>query len=128
MNKQFFERSETQSAARGVIFWGASEDAYATLSENEVAQPVASVRLSPRLRGSRRHLFSTLGHPKAVRHYLICRGRAIPRKVGAYSHLCRRSGDAFEYGLHAVRCAANELLERFRRTRSSSCSDCDRYR
>src|SRR5207247_7189819 len=45
----------------------------ATKEENEVAQPVAGARLSPRLRGSGRHLFSTLGHPKALRHYLIFR-------------------------------------------------------
>src|SRR5260370_31921902 len=69
--------------------------------ENEVAQSVASVRVSPRLRGSGRHLFSTLGHPKALRHYLICRRGACACKAGAYSHLCRRSGHAFKYGVYA---------------------------
>src|SRR5262245_31920526 len=100
----------------------------ATKEENEVAQPVAGVRLSPRVRGSRRHLFSTLGHPKTVRHYLICRRRVIARKAGAHSHLCRRSGNTFEYGLDAVRGAANELLEGFRRTRPGGCRDRDRNR
>src|SRR5262249_57240843 len=54
-----------------------------TKEENEVAQPVAGDRLSPRLRGSGRHLFSTLGYPKALRHYFICRRGAIASKAGA---------------------------------------------
>jgi hypothetical protein len=40
-------------------FRRASEDAYATLGEDEVAQPVAGVRLSPRFRGTGRNLFNT---------------------------------------------------------------------
>src|SRR6476661_1634605 len=98
-----------------------------TKGENEVAQSVASVRVSSRLRGSGRHLFSTLGHPKALRHYLICRRGAGACKAGAYSHLCRWSGHAFKYGLHAVRRAGDELLEGFRCTRSSVCRNRDRH-
>ena len=85
--------------------------------ENEVAQPVAGARLSLRLRGSGRHLFSTLGHPKTLRHYLICRRGTLACKAGTYSNLCRRSGQPFEYGLHAVRRPGDELLEGLRCTR-----------
>src|SRR5260370_36230734 len=85
--------------------------------ENEVAQSVASVRVSLRLRGSGRHLFSTLGHPKALRHYLICRRGAFACKAGAYSYLRRWSGHASKCGLHAVRRAGDELLEGLRCTR-----------
>jgi len=106
-------------------FRRASEDAYATLSENEVAQPVAGVPLSPGVRRTGRDLFSTLGYPKALRHYLVCRRRALARKTGAYSHVCRRSGHAFEYRLHAVRRAGDELLEGLRCTRSGGCRDRD---
>src|SRR5215475_15209613 len=90
----------------------------ATKGENEVAQPVAGARLSPRLRRSRRHLFSTLGYTKALRHYLICRRGTVACKTGAYSHLCRWSGHAFEYGGHAVRRTGDELFKRFRCSRS----------
>src|SRR5258707_11093456 len=82
-----------------------------TKGENEVAQPVARSRLSLRLRGSGRHLFSALGHPKALRHYLICRRGAFAWKAGAYSHLRLWSGHASKYGLYAVRRAGHELLE-----------------
>src|SRR5215468_937295 len=58
--------------------------------EHEVAQPVAGADLSPRLRGSRRHLFSTLGHSKALRHHRVCRRATFARQAGAYSHLLRR--------------------------------------
>src|SRR5262249_36132382 len=97
----------------------------AATKENEVAQPVAGVRLSARLRRSRRHLFSTLGYTKALRHYLICRRGAVACKTGAYSHLRRWSGHAFEYGLYAVRRPGDELFKRFRCTRSGGCSNRD---
>src|SRR4029453_12879673 len=95
--------------------------------ENEVAQSVASVRVSRRLRRSGRHLFSTLGHPKALRHYLICRRGTLACKAGAYSHLCRWSGHAFEYGLYAVRRAGDELLEGLRCPRSGGRRKRDRH-
>ena len=98
----------------------------ATKEENEVAQPVAGARLSARLRRSRRHLFSTLGYPKALRHYLICRRGTLACKAGAYSHLCRWSGHAFKYGLYAVCRAGDELLEGLRCARSGGCRDRDR--
>ncbi len=54
VDKQFFVSVEFQ------IICAVKDRRYK--GENEVAQPVASVRVSPRLRGSGRHLFSTLGH------------------------------------------------------------------
>jgi Alkaline phosphatase len=53
-------------------------------------QLLAFVCLSPS--GSGRHLFSTLGHPKALRHYLICRRGAVACKTGAYSHYAAGAG------------------------------------
>ena len=92
---------------------------------NEMAQPVAGAFLFAGLCRTRRALFSALGHSKTFRNYLVCWRR--PYAGTACPDACVRRWGRYtpEPGFHASCSFANELLERFRRSGSSSRRNCN---